>query len=81
MSKQAQHTPDHIHNPSSPCGCYIDHGWGDTESIGYCDLHKAAPELLAAIKQAVSDMLETGNPGFILANLRAAIATAEGRDE
>jgi hypothetical protein len=41
--------PDHIFNPSSICSCTVVFN-GKACTISYCSMHRAAPEMLAALK-------------------------------
>lgn len=68
------------------CGCYIAASLADGQlepSIWYCPLHRAALDLLAAVKQLMAEIHSgkaSGNPymrkSVVLA--QAAIAKAEG---
>lgn len=63
------------------CNCVVNPrvAWG----IEYCPLHKAAEELLAAAKEALSTLKATGLSELTpaLFSLRTAIAKAEDRND
>lgn len=85
-----QKTPDHVINPTYPCSCTIAIN-GKALAIVYCDKHKAAPELLAALHAAEDYLLSfygekewdgvTERPFALHNQIVQAISQAEGRAE
>jgi hypothetical protein len=83
-----KHTPCVIHEDGAdgtlPCGCQW---WNDRRGehdINYCQVHKAAPELLAALENVMADLdhyVSTHGPGPDKRrdNARAAICKAKGK--
>ena len=62
--------------PLALCACYVESdGFG--ESLVFCRLHAAAPELLAALKDFASDDEPHSHPAERMGRARAAIAKAE----
>lgn len=77
------HTPDHIHNPTCACTCYIEHN-GKAEHIVYCPKHAAAPELLEACRAAFQrscDRLNTHPQGWTAGDQQVHVALREAIDK
>lgn len=79
--------PDRVHNPSSPCACFVNF-YGKAFSIHYCNTHGAAPDMLAALKACAAvladhvqyDDDEGSAEQTALDGALAAIDKAEGRE-
>lgn len=69
-----QHTSQgtRVHNPTSPCSCWIKRD-GNVERIVYCPTHAAAPELMAALVQ-----IERISDSMVRRIAGAAIRKTEG---
>jgi hypothetical protein len=88
MTNQTKYTPgpDYVHNPTSPCTCYIEHN-GKQEWIVYCSRHSAAFNVIKQLKEAINllenelDYRPDDEAANKFAEIKAAIAKAEGRDK
>lgn len=83
MTTKTRPAPDYIINPTYPCSCTIRIN-GKVLSIEYCSVHKAAPELLKALKEMLYAYAPYRNENAperlhsAVRNAGNAIAKAEG---